>query len=497
MWLAAVIADPPWASSVIRSADGEAAPPHSRRVRESGDDAEDDAERYVVGNDRRPSVGDGDRVFRLRRGCGFEGGYRSPQADNTRDAPAEPGEFFDARSGLIPGAVIDAIDGPATAGLVNRRGAVGAGRHRRDQEQALDRDALRGRQGGRQADRQGERQAGRQDDRRRRQGPLVPLPIPLAECGNALIHCCRLRHCSKRTEQAYLFWLRRFVQFHNNRHPSSLGPPELTGFLTWLAVDGKVAKATQAQALNALAFSYRWALGAPFPEESIQAVRPSRAQRLPVVLSKTEVRSLFDRLAGQELLIAQLLYGSGLRMMEALRLRVLDLDFDRQAITVRCGKGDKDRCVPLPPGCVAALHAVLRERKLLHERDLEDGNGTVWLPNALDRKLRSAPTDFRWQYVFAASRLSTDPRSGVVRRHHVDDRHFARLLARACSEAGITKRVTPHALRHSFATHLLEAGYDIRTIQELLGHSDIRTTMIYTHVAKIGASGVRSPLADL
>ena len=298
---------------------------------------------------------------------------------------------------------------------------------------------------------------------------------------------------SIRTEEAYVGWVRRFIVANDKRHPGELGEREVEAFLTGLALRGRVAASTQNQALAALLFMYREVLGRELPwMDEIQ--RAKRPVRLPVVLSCEEVASLLGEMTGTTWLMAALLYGAGLRLMECLRLRVQDVDFKRKEITVRDGKGGKDRRTMLPAMAVDALHSQLGEARRIHERDLSAGLGAVWLPHALDRKYRQAAREWIWQYVFPADRRSIDPRTGEERRHHVDESVLQRAVKAAVRHARIEKKATCHTLRHSFATHLLEAGHDIRTVQELLGHSDVATTQIYTHVLGRGAGGVLSPL---
>jgi integron integrase len=304
----------------------------------------------------------------------------------------------------------------------------------------------------------------------------------------------RIKHYSIRTEEAYVNWIRRFILFHNKRHPKDMGAREIEAFLTHLAVDRQVAASTQNQALNALLFLYRHVLQIdPGP---IDALRAQQARRLPTVLTKDEVRRVLSHLTGHYLLMTQLLYGSGLRLMECLRLRVKDLDFERHQITVRDGKGMKDRVTMLPQSTTAPLCEHLQCVKRLHNQDLAQGLGAVYLPYALARKYPNAEHEWIWQYVFPAQRLSVDPRSNTIRRHHVSESSLQQAIRAAAQAAAIPKRVTPHTFRHSFATHLLEDHYDIRTVQELLGHKDVRTTMIYTHVLNRGGMAVRSPLDD-
>jgi len=303
---------------------------------------------------------------------------------------------------------------------------------------------------------------------------------------------------SYRTEQSYVQWIKRFILFHKERqgryiHPQDMGAPEIEAFLTWLAVERRVAASTQNQALSALLFLYDHVLGQPI-QQPIRPVMAQKPQRLPTVLTRDEVQQVWAHMSGVHLLMAQLLYGSGLRLMECVRLRVQDLDFAQQQIIVREGKGAKDRVTILPHRLETPLQAQIQEARRIHETDRANGYGEVALPNALARKYPNAPREWLWQWVFPAPRLSTDPRTGAVRRHHIHESGLQKAVRKAARQAGLTKRVTPHVFRHSFATHLLEAGYDIRTVQELLGHKDVRTTMIYTHVMDAGPFAVRSPL---
>jgi integron integrase len=314
-----------------------------------------------------------------------------------------------------------------------------------------------------------------------------------AACLKRLQELIRLKHYSIRTEQSYTDWVRRFLNFHANLPPSSLAEPELSSFLTSLAVRDRVSSSTQNQALNALVFFFRNVLGRKL-DSPLRLVRAKLPLRLPTVLSKEEVRSLLSHLAGEYLIMAQLLYGSGLRLMEVLRLRVKDLDFNLHRIVVRDGKGFKDRVTMLPETLVEPLHAQLERVHRMHDSDLSLGRGFVFLPYALERKYPNAAREWKWQYIFPSGRLSADPRSGIVRRHHADASSLQKEVRNAVRAAGIAKPASCHTLRHSFATHLLESGYDIRTVQELLGHSDVNTTMIYTHVLNRGGLGVHSPL---
>lgn len=303
----------------------------------------------------------------------------------------------------------------------------------------------------------------------------------------------RLKHYSIRTEQAYVDWIKRYILHFNKRHPKDLGANEVEQFLTYLAVEGRVAASTQNQAKSALLFLYKEVLGAELPwlDKVQQAKAP---KRLPVVLSKDEVRLILKHLDGTHHLIVSLLYGTGMRILEALRLRVKDIDFSRKEILIRDGKGFKDRITMLPASLASPLKAHFQKVKALHDGDLANGFGAVYMPQALGKKYPHAARDWAWQYVFPSARLSVDPRSDETRRHHVQDQAIQRAVRQAVVDAGITKQATPHTFRHSFATHLLESGYDIRTVQELLGHSDVATTMIYTHVLNKGGHGVDSPL---
>ncbi|MBN1146538.1 MAG: integron integrase [Anaerolineales bacterium] len=321
--------------------------------------------------------------------------------------------------------------------------------------------------------------------------PDSPPPKLLDQVRQAI----RTKGYSIRTEQAYVNWVERFILFHQKRHPAQMGAVEIEAFLTHLAVNANVAASTQNQAFSAILFLYREVLHKELPAK-IQAVRAKTPQRLPVVLSKQETRSLLNGLSGVHLLMARLLYGSGLRLMECVRLRVKDIDFERRQIVVRDGKGEKDRVTLLPGGLIEDLQRHLRHVKLIHEDDLQDGFGSVYLPYALERKYPNTTQEWGWQWLFPASKRSIDPRSGLERRHHRDESGLQKAIRSAARKAGLVKPVGPHTLRHCFAAHLLEAGYDIRTVQELLGHKDLSTTMIYTHVLNRGPNAVRSPLDD-
>lgn len=303
----------------------------------------------------------------------------------------------------------------------------------------------------------------------------------------------RSRHYSLRTEQSYTQWVRRFILFHNKRHPENMGEKEISSFLTDLAVNRKVAASTQNQALSALLFLYKHVLDQKLDwlEDVVRAKRP---RRLPVVLTQAEIGTLLDNMTGVNGLIAKLIYGTGMRKMECLRLRVMDIDFDYGQIHVRSGKGNKDRITLLPDCLGIPLRSQLERVTRVHNKDLEEGYGEVELPFALDRKYPNAGWDWKWQYVFPATKRSVDPLTGVIRRHHWYDTNVSRAIRQSVHSSRINKQVGVHTLRHSFATHLLENGYDIRTVQELLGHKDVSTTMIYTHVLNKGGRGVRSPL---
>lgn len=305
----------------------------------------------------------------------------------------------------------------------------------------------------------------------------------------------RVRHYSRRTEDTYVVWIRRFILFHRKRHPCEMGEREITAFLTYLAVEKHVAASTQNQALSALLFLYQKVLEIPL-ERLDEVVRAKRPRRLPVVLSRDEVRRLLDALDGVPELIARLMYGSGMRLMEALRLRVKDLEFDRHRVIVRAGKGGKDRVTVLPEILSDPLRRHLEKVRSLHERDLANGFGSVALPFALARKYPNADREWGWQYVFPSGKFSTARGDTALRRHHLDEKNLQRTIRHAARRCNFGKPVCSHTLRHCFATHLLESGYDIRTIQELLGHKDVNTTMIYTHVQSRPGIGVLSPLDD-
>lgn len=306
----------------------------------------------------------------------------------------------------------------------------------------------------------------------------------------------RYLHYSIRTEEAYVYWVRAYIRFHGIRHPGTMARPEVEAFLSWLVNERKVAASTHRQALSALLFLYEKVLGVNLPWLT-DIGRPQVRKRLPVVLIPDEVAQILAVLEGEHRLFAQLLYGTGLRIAEAMRLRVKDVDFAHNSIIVREGKGAKDRVVMLPQSLISGLRMQLSRSRALWAADMANGVAGVELPSALARKYPRASESWPWFWVFPQAELSTDPRSGVVRRHHLYDQTFQRAFKRAVRRAGINKPATPHTLRHSFATSLLQSGYDIRTVQELLGHSDVSTTMIYTHVLNVGGMGVRSPMDAL
>ncbi len=328
-----------------------------------------------------------------------------------------------------------------------------------------------------------------------------PLPSPSPDLpplqSERLIDQVRERarylHYSIRTEQAYVHWVVSYVRFHRHRHPGEMGHDEVVEFLTWLSNDRSVAVNTHRQALSSLLFLYKQVLGRDLPW-MLELNRPKTARRLPVVLNPDEVGRLLSAMTGVYAVFARMLYGTGMRLMEGLRLRVKDLDFAHRTLVIRQGKGGKDRAVMLPLALMPDLGLQLNYARTLWLQDRTQGHAGVYLPNALERKFPRAPASWAWFWVFPEAQMSIDPRTGEMRRHHMFDQGFQRAFKKALKTAGIDKPATPHTLRHSFATHLLQSGYDIRTVQELLGHADVSTTMIYTHVLKVGGGAVRSPL---
>ncbi len=333
--------------------------------------------------------------------------------------------------------------------------------------------------------------------RSRSRAAAAPLPpLRAVRLLDQLRERIRLMHYSLRTEQVYVHWCRTFIRFHGLRHPAEMGKVEVVAFLTYLAVDRQVAPSTHRQALSALLFLYGKVLQLQLPWMA-EIGRPVPKRRLPVVLSVDEVLAILGRMGGEHRLLARLLYGTGMRISEALHLRIKDVDYVQQAIYVREGKGGKDRVVMLPASLVEDLRAQKARAHAVWQGDVAAGHAGVELPHALERKYPRAGASWAWFWLFPQGKLSTDPRSGVVRRHHMYDETFQRAFKRAVQQAGTAKPATPHTLRHCFATHLLQSGSDIRTVQELLGHADVATTMIYTHVMRMGGMAVRSPLDRL
>jgi len=322
--------------------------------------------------------------------------------------------------------------------------------------------------------------------------PVQTKPKLLDQLRDAL----RSRHYSRRTEKTYCHWVRRYVFFHNVRHPAEMGEHEINAFLTHLAVKNKVSASTQNQALSALLFLYRHVIGREVGDLG-DVIRARKPKRLPVVMTRDEVKAVLSNLDGAKWHMASLMYGAGLRLMECLRLRVQDIDFSRNEILVRDGKGAKDRITMLPVSLKAPLQEHLKQVKAVHERDLADGWGRVLMPEALDRKYPKAPKDWRWQWVFPQENRWRNAQTSEEGRHHVHESIIQKAVNGAVRKAGLAKRATCHTFRHSFATQLLESGYDIRTVQELMGHKDVKTTMIYTHVLNRGGKGVKSPVDDL
>ncbi|MBK7317502.1 integron integrase [Candidatus Villigracilis affinis] len=304
----------------------------------------------------------------------------------------------------------------------------------------------------------------------------------------------RLKQYSYRTEKTYIEWVREYILFHNKRHPREMGVTEINQFITHLVVDRKASASTQNQAISAILFLYRNTLHIELDQSSLNFIRPKKGKRVPNVLSIKEVRAVITNMTGQYKLMTQIMYGSGLRLMECLRLRVKDIDFENHRIIVYDGKGGDDRVTMLPDSIIAPIRQHLAQTKATHQKDLAAGLGSVQMPFALDKKYPAAHQQWIWQFVFPAPTLYTEPETGITRRHHIHETAIQKAIRVAAKTAKIEKRVTPHTFRHSFATHLLQNGYDIRTVQELLGHKDVKTTMIYTHVLQRGANAVKSPL---
>ena len=323
--------------------------------------------------------------------------------------------------------------------------------------------------------------------------PATAPPIAKPKLLDQVQLALRSRHYSRRTEQTYAHWIRRFILFHGKRHPAEMAEPEINEFLTDLAVRARVSASTQNQALSALLFLYRYVLKCEVGDLG-DVVRARKPKRLPVVMARDEVKAVLGQLSGDRWLMASLMYGAGLRLMECLGLRVQDIDFEANQITVRNGKGSKDRITMLPQAVKESLREHLARVKMVHEQDLADDYGRVLMPDALDRKYPNAPAEWRWQWVFPQERRWVNSCTGEQGRHHVDDSILQRAVKEAVTRVGLTKRATCHTFRHSFATHLLASGSDIRTVQELLGHNDVKTTMIYTHVLNRGPTGVQSPM---
>ena len=322
---------------------------------------------------------------------------------------------------------------------------------------------------------------------------ITSPPPPGKKILDQVSDAIRLKHYSYRTEQTYKEWIKRYILFHKKRHPSEMGAPEIQAFLSHLATEKNVAASTQNQALSAILFLYKYVLLKPV-DIPADLIRAEKSKTLPTVLTHLEAMAVLNKMKGVPQLMAKILYGGGLRLMECLRLRVKDIDFDNHQIIVRDGKGEDDRFTVLPDSLIPELKEHLQNVRLIHQRDLKAGYGEVYLPYALARKYPNAAREWVWQYTFPALSLSTDPVSKKTMRHHVDPSALQKAIRQAANAAGIDKLVSPHTFRHSFATHLLQNGYDIRTVQELLGHKDVKTTMIYTHVLQRGGLAVKSPL---
>jgi len=330
------------------------------------------------------------------------------------------------------------------------------------------------------------------------QKPSLPLTVPQAGKGKKLLdqysETLRNRHYSLRTEKTYISWVRQYILYHQKRHPREMSVAEINDFITYLVNQKTVAASTQNQAISAILFLYRNVLNIQLDETALIPIRPTKPKRVPTVLSREEAKKVIGKMDGIYKIMTQIMYGSGLRLMEVMRLRVKDLDFANRQIIVRDGKGENDRITMFPDILLEPLHLHLKQVRAQHDIDLSKGYGTVYLPYALERKYLNANREFAWQYVFPAPVLSIDPIRGIRQRHHLSEANLQRAVKQAARSAKMDKPVTPHTFRHSFATHLLQSGYDIRTVQELLGHKDVKTTMIYTHVLQRGGLAVKSPL---
>jgi integron integrase len=324
--------------------------------------------------------------------------------------------------------------------------------------------------------------------------PNPSVPLPEKKLLDQYRDAIRLKHYSRRTEKTYILWVREYILFHKKRHPREMGVQEINQFLSHLVSDRKVSGSTQNQALSAILFLYRHVLHLELDEAILSNFHPHRVKTMPIVLSKKEVRRVLDNMIGTYKIIGQIMYGSGLRVMETMSLRIHDIDFDNRQIIVRDGKGDTDRFTILPNAVIQPLQTHLKKVRSIHEKDLADGFGAVYLPHALERKYPNANKEWVWQYVFPAASRYKEEETGVTRRHHLHESSVQKAVRGAARLAKINKRVSPHTFRHSFATHLLQDGYDIRTVQELLGHKDLKTTMIYTHVLQSSGLAVKSPL---
>ncbi|ORU90515.1 MAG: integrase [Cycloclasticus sp. symbiont of Poecilosclerida sp. M] len=331
----------------------------------------------------------------------------------------------------------------------------------------------------------------------RKAGPEAPIFRPQSKrLLDQVVEVMRYYHYSIRSEESYVRWIKQFIIFNNKRHPSTLGKADIERYLSHLAVNKNVAVSTQSQALNAIVFLYKKVLDLPIADD-LSPARSKKAVRLPVVLSQSEMASLLSAMSGTNQLMARLMYGGGLRLMELVRLRVKDIDFDNGYIIVRDGKGGGDRTTLLGGSLVEKLREHLLKVRALYEDDLETGHANVYLPNALAKKYPNAPKSWDWQFAFPSKKLSKDPRGGAIRRHHVNESNIQKAIRAAKNKVGLSKPTTPHTLRHSFATHLLEAGTNIRVVQKLLGHKDVKTTEIYTHVLQQNLDKVVSPLERL